>query len=179
MPEMQALLRMAEEAGFSHAAPLDSATIELKPEVRDMCAGGNCGQYAKRWSCPPGCGDLEECAQRIARYSAGILVQTVGEIEDSMDYEGMMEAESAHKAHFDALYARLRGQYPDMLALGAGCCTQCAACSYPDSPCRFTERMVSSMEAYGMLVLEVCKRNGLTYYYGPGTIAYTGCFLLP
>ena len=34
------------------------------------------------------------------------------------------------------------------------------------------------MEAYGMLVLEVCKDNHLGYYYGPNTIAYTGCFLV-
>lgn len=32
------------------------------------------------------------------------------------------------------------------------------------------------MEAYGML--EVCKANGLGYYYGPDKIAYTSCFLL-
>lgn len=178
MPDMQELLRMAEAAGFSHAAPLDVATIELKPEVREMCAGGNCAQYAKRWSCPPGCGTLEECAARISGYHSGILVQSVGDIEDSMDFEGMMEVENAHRQRFAALQARLREEYPSLLALGAGCCTQCAECSYPDAPCRFPEKMVSSMEAYGMLVLEVCKRNGLNYYYGPNAIAYTSCFLL-
>ena len=54
------LSKIAEEAGFSAWAPLDGATIELKPEVRDMCAAYSCGQYGKRWSCPPGCGPLEE-----------------------------------------------------------------------------------------------------------------------
>ena len=34
------------------------------------------------------------------------------------------------------------------------------------------------MEAYGMLVLEICKKNGLTYYYGADKMAYTSCFLL-
>jgi hypothetical protein len=29
-----------------------------------------------------------------------------------------------------------------------------------------------------MVVLEVCKANGLTYYYGPDKMAYTSCFLL-
>ena len=179
VPDMKMLLRMAEEAGFTHAAPLDPATIELKEEVRAMCADNSCGQYEKRWSCPPGCGTLEACGERIAGYRAGILVQTVGELEDSMDVEAMMEAEAAHKASFQKLYADLRGIFSDMLALGAGCCTQCGACSYPDAPCRFPEKMVSSMEAYGMLVLDVCRRNDLKYYYGPGTIAYTSCFLLP
>ena len=178
MTDMETILRMAEEAGFTHAAPLDPATIELKDEVRAMCASGSCGQYGKRWSCPPGCGTLSECAAKIAGYHTGILVQSVGELEDSMDVEAMMETESDHKAHFQDLYADLRKRYPHMLALGAGCCTQCAVCSYPDAPCRFPDRMVSSMEAYGMLVLEVCQKNGLAYYYGPNTIAYTSCFLL-
>ena len=179
MPDIQTLLRMAEAAGFTHAAPLDPATIELKREVRDMCADNSCGQYGRRWSCPPGCGDLEMCAARVAAYSHGLLVQTVGQLEDSMDVEAMMDAEAEHKAHFLSLYADLRRVHPDMLALGAGSCTQCGTCSYPDAPCRFPDKMVSSMEAYGMLVLEVCQRNGLKYYYGPNTIAYTSCFLLP
>lgn len=178
MPELKELLQMAEEAGFTRAAPLDPAAIELKEEVRAMCADNSCGQYGRRWSCPPGCGDLSECASRVAGYRRGLLVQTVGELEDSMDVEAMMDTEAAHKAHFQALYSALRREYPDMLALGAGCCTQCAACSYPDAPCRFPDKMVSSMEAYGMLVLEVCQKSNLAYYYGPNTIAYTSCFLL-
>ena len=178
MADIKRALSLAEDAGFTHAAPLDPASIELKDEVRAMCASGSCGQYGKRWSCPPGCGSLSECAARVAGYHTGILVQSVGELEDSMDVETMMETEAEHKKRFRALYAVLRREYPDMLALGAGCCTQCDPCTYPDGPCRFPERMVSSMEAYGMLVLEVCQKNGLAYYYGPNTIAYTSCFLL-
>lgn len=41
------LKNLALESGFTHAAPLDTATIELKQDVRDMCAQG-CQQYAKR-----------------------------------------------------------------------------------------------------------------------------------
>ena len=178
MRDMEVLLRLAGEMGFTHAAPLDPATIELRDEVRAMCAGNSCGQYEKRWSCPPGCGTLEECAGRIAGYRAGLLVQTVGELEDSMDVETMMDTEANHKKQFQALYAALRKTHPDVLALGAGCCTQCATCTFPDAPCRLPDRMVSSMEAYGMLVSEVCMRNDLKYYYGPNTICYTSCFLL-
>ena len=29
-----------------------------------------------------------------------------------------------------------------------------------------------------MIVSDVCKNNGLKYYYGPGTLTYTGCVLL-
>ena len=37
---------------------------------------------------------------------------------------------------------------------------------------------MASMEAYGLLVLEVCKANGLQYYYGSDKMAYNSCFLL-
>ncbi|MBQ3194660.1 MAG: DUF2284 domain-containing protein [Oscillospiraceae bacterium] len=172
------LARLAEEAGFSAWSALDVSTIELKSEVRDMCAVNSCGQYGKRWSCPPGCGTLEECGERIRACTHGILVQTYGEIEDGFDFEAMMEIEADHKEHFTEMYAALREAGADVLAIGAGCCTACAKCTYPDEACRFPEKMVSSMEAYGMLVLEVCKANGLQYYYGPDKMAYTSCFLV-
>lgn len=174
----EALSSLAEKAGFSFWAPLDIHTISLKPEVRDMCAANTCGMYGKSWSCPPGCGTLTECAQIIGQYSHGILVQTCGEIEDGFDYESMMEIEKQHKDHCRHMHDQLRKQNISTLALGAGCCNICAECTYPDAPCRFPERMVSSIEAYGMLVLEVCRANGLPYYYGSDKMAYTSCFLL-
>lgn len=169
---------LAMELGFSHTAPLDCATIELKPEVRQMCASNTCGQYGKRWSCPPGCGTLEDCQAQLAGKTAGILVQSVGDIEDGFDFEAMMDIEQAHKQRFLAMYDRLREQGYSALAIGSGCCTLCQDCTYPEKPCRFPQRRVASMEAFGMLVVDVCKANGLGYYYGPDKMAYTSCFLL-
>lgn len=178
MIDYDALIAMAKEAGFTHAAPLDAATIELKPEVRQMCARNSCGMYGKRWSCPPGCGELEELRQRVARYSRGLLVQTVGQLEDDFDVDTMMETEKAQKANMQAMQKKLLERYPNALAIGAGCCTHCKTCTYPDAPCRFPDKQIASMEAYGMLVMEVCQRNQMKYYYGPCTLAYTGCFLI-
>ena len=172
------LARLAEAAGFTAWKPLDGATLEVKREVRDMCATNTCGMYEKRWSCPPGCGSLEDCAGRLGQYPGGILVQTCGDIEDGFDFEAMMEIEEDHKAHFQQMYAELRKAGVDVFALGAGACTQCRECTYPDQPCRFPDQMVSSMEAYGLVVLEVCKANGLQYYYGADKMAYTSCFLI-
>ena len=139
MLNMEALANLAAEAGFTHSAPLDVSTLELRDEVRAMCSANTCRAYGKNWSCPPACGELEDLRQRFARYSRGILVQTVGEVEDSMDFEGMMEAEAAHKEHFMTLYDRLLETWPGLLALGAGTCTRCRECTYPDAPCRFPD----------------------------------------
>lgn len=178
MLDLEALEKLAETVGFTHIGPLDRSTIELRTEVREMCRTGNCGAYGKKWSCPPACGSLEECQKRLEQYDRGILVQTVGELEDSLDYEAMMETEAEHKKHFADMEKLLRQQYPDMLAIGAGACTKCRECTYPDAPCRFPKEAFASMEAYGMLVLQVCKSNDMKYYYGPNTIAYTSMFLL-
>lgn len=176
--DTEKVIALAKESGFTYVGELDCRTIHLLPEVRKMCADNTCGMYGRCWSCPPGCGTLEECKNKVRRYKKGILVQTVGVLEDSMDFEAMMDTEKAHKEHFMEARNRLQELYPDMLALGSGACTVCKECAYPDQPCRFPERAISSMESYGMLVNQVCTDNHMKYYYGPGTIAYTSCFLL-
>ena len=172
------ITELAKAQGFSQAALLDCRTIELKPEVRQMCEANTCHMYGKCWSCPPGCGSLETCREKIAGYRYGVLVQTTGQLEDDLDGETMMETEALHKEHFYGFERILRKQYPDMLAIGAGCCTKCQKCTYPEEPCRFPKEAFSSMEAYGMVVTQICQANGLAYYYGPCTITYTSCYLL-
>lgn len=171
--------QIAKDAGFELMGFADAATIELKQEVRDMCAMNTCGMYGKSWACPPACGDLEECRANVAKYSWGIILQTSGQLEDSLDFESIMEIEAEHKKHFLALLDPMREAFPGMLAMGAGTCTLCAKCTYPEGkPCRFPEKRISSVEAYGMVVNEFAVANGLKYNYGPNTMTYTSCCLL-
>ncbi len=176
--DIKQLEKIGVELGFTRVAPVDADTIQLLKDVRKMCEVNSCTAYGTRWTCPPGCGTLEECEERIRKYHHGVLVQTTGELEDEFDGEGMMETEERHKEHFLRMHDALVKIYPDMLSLGAGTCTICRKCTYPDAPCRFPDKRFSSMEAYGMLVTQVCQDNGVDYYYGPGTITYTSCFLV-
>ena len=100
MVDIRELEEMGRNAGFTRVGLLKSSTIELRPEVREMCEKNTCHMYNKRWSCPPGCGDLNECQKKIDRYQEGIIVQTVGQLEDPMDGETMMETEAIHKKAF-------------------------------------------------------------------------------
>ena len=63
--DIKKIEQMGMEQGFSHVVLLDCDTIELKPEVRQMCAADTCHKYDKCWSCPPGCGSLEECEAKV------------------------------------------------------------------------------------------------------------------
>ena len=107
--------KMALEIGFSYAAHLNCDTIELRQEVRDMCGANTCGMYGKNLACPPACGTLEECRRALEGHREGIIVQTVGDIEDSLDFEGMQKAEALHKKHFYEMAEKLRKICPQVL----------------------------------------------------------------
>ena len=175
---MEQLLPLAAQAGFTQAAPLEAHTLTARTEVRDMCAADRCHAYGRSWSCPPACGTPEQCQARMNRYNRGILLQTTGQLEDDFDAEGIWETERRHKASFAVLVRQIRQLYPGCLPLTAGCCTLCRTCTYPAKPCRFPNKRFSSMEAYGLLVSDVCLKAGLKYYYGPQTITYTSCILI-
>jgi len=178
MPDFDRLSEMAAECGFTHSGPMDVSKLEFLQEVRDMCAADKCNRYDKSWACPPACGSLEEMRERVKGYTAGFLVQTVGELEDSYDWEGIQDAAKRQGESYGKMWDRLEDENISVFAMGTGGCSKCEACSYPDAPCRFPERMAASMEACGLFVSKVCTDNNLAYNYGPDKIAFTACFLL-
>ena len=172
------LIPLAKSCGFTEASPLDVSTLEFLPQVRDMCASGKCEKFSRSWSCPPAAPPLEEMREKVKKYARGVIVQTVGQIEDSYDFEAMMEAAKSQIENFGRLWDALEPMYSGLYPMSTGGCSKCKPCTYPDSPCRFPKRMAYSMEACGLFVSKVCTDNGARYNYGPNTIAYTGCFLL-
>ncbi len=178
MEMMEKWIQKALEAGFDAAGALDCSGIVLRPEVRAACESNKCGRYGKSWSCPPACGSLDECAARIRRYRKGLIVQTIGRLEDEFDGEGMMAAAQRHAESFRRFSAELRMDFPDMLPIGTESCSDCESCSYPEAPCHNPFGAISPMEAYGMMVSDVCRANGMQYYHGKASVTFTGCFLL-
>ena len=174
---MEKLFALCREIGFDHFGPLCPGDLRFLPEVREMCAADRCRSYGRSWTCPPHCGTLEEAAAQAKRFTQGLLVQTTGTMEDDFDLDCMMDTEQRHKEHFSLLADRVQALYPGCLPMGCGTCTLCDTCTCPDSPCRFPDRAIPSMEAYGLLVSQVCEKAGLAYYYGPRTITYTSCIL--
>ena len=166
---------IAKECGFDVAEDLDPTKLQFMPEVRDMCAA--CPRYDKSWACPPACGSLEEWTAKAARFTKGVLLQCIGELEDSFDIEGLQALGERNTAALTALVDRTHEANLDCLPMGTGGCTRCKKCTYPDEPCRFPDKKLSSMEACGLLVNQVCTDNGVPYNYGPGKMAYSSCLL--
>ena len=174
---MTRLMTLAEENGFSHCAYANMAAFVPLADVRKMCEANRCGKFGTNWACPPGCGTLEQAIAAIARCDGGIIVQTKGLLADEFDYEGMQEIARRHKKSFESFARQARMLVPDCLPLTAGTCTICAKCTCPDKPCRFPSKRLSSMEAYGLWVSDICLKSGLKYNYGEKTMTYTSCVL--
>lgn len=177
MADLEKIISDAIKAGFTEAAPLNVSTLELREDVRENCAQNKCGVYNKCWTCPPGCGELDELKEKISKYKQGIIVQTFGDLEDEFDMETTAEIMKNHNESVSRFAEQLAGEY-DILPLGAGACRRCETCAYPDAPCRFPKYQISSMEAYGLLVSDVCKKNNVVYYHGRNTQTFVGCFLV-
>ena len=173
---MTELQEKARELGFDTVAPLDPSTLEARQDVRDMCRADKCMIFGRNWGCPPHCGTVEECQAKMRSYSRGILLQTVGHMQKTIDSKCYRETERRHIQGFYALAEFVKEKYPDALCLGAGGCRVCKKCAHPE-PCRFPEKAISSMEGYGLFVTQVCRDTGVPYYHGEKTITYTACVL--
>ena len=173
---MQTWIIKALELGFTHAAPVDILSLKPRQDIRDMCAADKCRAYGKNWTCPPHCGSLAQCAEKIGQYQQGILLQTVGTTQKTIDTKTYRRIEQQHLQQFYQFCRLLRVHHPNALCLGSGGCRICAACAYPE-PCRFPAEACASMEAYGLFVTQVCRDNGLSYHYGEHTVTYTACIL--
>jgi predicted metal-binding protein len=174
--DREALKTIALDTGFSHVGILDATGLQPREDVRGMCAVNKCGAYGANWSCPPACGTLKECAARLRSFTRGLVLQTTGRLEDSFDYEGIERLQQEHAEYITAFAQKIRPLMPGALLLGAGACRRCPVCAYP-APCRFPDEKQSSMEAYCLVVSDVCRESGLPYYYGPGTLTFVGCVL--
>ena len=180
MDTLKQLEELALECGFTHTAKVDTGTIKVRSEIRDACAQDKCHSYGKNWACPPACGSLEECENRIRQYSAGLILQTTGKMEDSFDTEAISRISEEHDIHIKNFQEKLNNSVSlerQWKLLGTGPCKNCPECSYPQSPCRFPEKMIVSLEATGIFVTEFCKVNNIPYYYGPNTLTYVACVL--
>jgi predicted metal-binding protein len=175
------LLDLARKNGADRAAIVKTADIPFAPELRGSCDQNTCGRFNSCWVGPPAIGTVDALIQQTQEFPAALVIQTIGQLEDSYDFEGMMAAKDAHNKVFRALrpvvHACFSGQ--KTLDLSCGCCDLCPACTYPADPCAQPEEAVSAVEAYGINVNPMLTACGLKYNNGQNTVSYVSLFFLP
>ncbi len=168
------VIELAQNSGAMKAAEIDPAQIGFYRELRDMCAMNSCGNYGKNWGCPPGCGEMDDLTGLIRSFKNGVVYQLISPLEDSFDFEGMMAAGKQFAKITLAIKESMARSGSGFMVLGAGGCSLCEHCAYPDAPCRFPEKKNVSVEACGIHVSELCGKVGLPYINGANTVTNTG-----
>ena len=173
------LSSLALSKGAFRASVIPVESIETDASFRDMCAANVCGNYGRNWMCPPDAGDIHDLMAALRTYSYALVYQTVSELEDSYDFEGMMDAGAAH----NRLMVELRRgidtlALPRVLHLGAGGCRMCEVCAKrTGEACRHPDLAVASLETYGVNVSKLAPAAGMKYINGKDTVTYFGAVL--
>jgi predicted metal-binding protein len=175
----EGLCAEAIRLGAYKASVIGAADVALDRRFRDMCAVNSCGMYGRCYMCPPDVGDIDTLMAQIGEYEYALVYQTVSELEDSYDFEGMVEA----KKRAYPIAQSLRDLFSDMklervLHLCAGGCGVCERCAkQTGEPCRFPNLAMPSLEAYGVNVSELARSAGMKYINGQNTVTYFGAVL--
>lgn len=167
-----------KDKGAAHTSITDVANITFSSEFRDACKQNMCGKYNRNWMCPPAVGEINYMMDEAKQYDKAVVFQTIFDLEDSYDFEGMTEAKKTHDSLILETIKYLKQLDSSALIMGAGSCTVCAECAMlSGESCKFPGLAFSSLEAYGIAVSELAKACRLNYINGVNTVTYFGLVL--
>lgn len=180
MNDLGLLRQFILDAGAFRAGTMDVDEIPFEPAFRKMCESNACGMYGRSWMCPPDIGPVEDLIAQAKQFRWALVFQTVSDLEDSYDFEGMMAAGGRMNRLMDAIRQKLdESDIRRRLLLGAGGCRICRRCAKASGqPCRYPEQALSSLEAYGINVSVLAPMAGMKYVNGPDTVTFFGAVLL-
>ena len=161
------LIKLAEKAGF-HAAVLPAKEIPVDGSFRKFCEDNLCGKYNANYSCPPGCGTVEEVHERLFSADKALVLQTIHEIGSYENKEVILKSKKNLNMAILHLTEDLRKAGMDCFCLGYGGCPLCDPCKQvAGEPCTFPEKRISCMSAYCIDVGKLANRCGLEFAWVP------------
>ena len=172
------LISIALDVGAQKAVVISGESIVLSALFRDICAANSCGMYGRCWMCPPDIGDIELLMDEVRSYAHGLLYQTIHEIEDSFDIEGMGVAAANHARVSQRVNDALRPLLGRHRHLSCGGCRLCPRCAKMEGqPCRLPDKALPPMEGYGIDVYQTTRPTELKYINGQNTVTFFGIVL--
>ena len=173
------LSELAVAMGAFRASVIDGRDIVTDRAFRAMCESNACGMYGRCYVCPPDCGDIDKLMEQIPKFDHALVYQTVTVLEDSYDFEGMIEARKRTYPISQDLRRLFREKgITKVLHLGAGGCGVCEVCAKrTDEPCRHPDLAMHSLESYGVNVSSLAKSADMKYINGQDTVTYFGAVL--
>lgn len=136
--------------------------IPFDEKSRDYCKANLCSMFGKTWSCPPSVASVDECKRQINGFENAFVFSHKRRIDFS-DNEAVSTLRDETMNILHTITDRLKKNGIKHLALGCSACNICKDCSYPDSPCRFPDKMTHPVESYAIDVKKICDMTGITY----------------
>lgn len=172
---MTDFVKLCLEMGVDKAEEIPMDKLVFQTELRALCEQNACGKFGSNYKCPPHVGEINALVAEIKRFSKAVIWQTISALEDSFDFEGMMEAQRKHNAITrriaEKVYAELGRE--NVLALAAGSCELCSECAAPlGNECRRPAEALAPLEAYGINVSKIAEVSELKYINGANTVTY-------
>lgn len=180
MVNREQLVQTVLDCGAAKAEVITQEQIVTSKAFWDICAGNGCGSFGKYWTCPPAIGEPDALINELHTYAHAVLYQTIGEIEDSFDFEGMGEVGKNHKVTSRKIHEAIKAVMGNtrFLHLSNGGCDLCVRCAKEDNkPCRFPEKILKPMEGYCIDVYRTTKTTQMKYINGSDTVTYFGIIL--
>ena len=147
---------------YAYFSPLDLVFTE---RVRHVCET-ECPMYGKTWACPPAVGTVEECRARCLSYPEGLMISTVTEVGDVENLEETLSTRKEHEEITHQVAKLVAEQGLETYVLSTEACALCEKCAYPDAPCRHPDKMYPCVESHGILVTDLCEKQGMEFFNG-------------
>ena len=169
------IVKLCLDFGAAKAEEIPISKLVLMPELREFCRQNACGEYGRNYTCPPHIGEIDDLIKKIKGFEKAVMWQNIYPLEDSFDFDGMMDAKRNHDTMTykiaDEVYQVLGMQ--NALVLGAGGCTLCEECAAKtNAPCPSPDKALSSLEAFGINVSKIEEISSMKYINGENTVTY-------
>ena len=169
------IVKLCLDRGAAKAGEIPIDKLVFRPELRELCERNACGRFNRNYTCPPYCGEVNDLIKKLKAFAHCVIWQSVYPLEDSFDFEGMLEAQRRHNAMTlliaREVYAELGRE--NALVLAAGGCTLCEICAMnTNGPCPYPDDALSSLEAYGIFVAKISDVSDMKYINGKDTVTY-------
>ena len=171
------------ELGATKAERIPVDLLVFQPSLRDFCRQNACGRYGKNYTCPPHIGEPDVLIARVKAYRTAVLFQNIYVLEDSFDFEGMMDGQRNHNEMTRIAACRVyerEGRDGALVLAAGGCslCERCGALDGTDCPAGLKDEALSSLEAYCINVSKIEEVTGMKYINGENTVTFfSGIFL--
>ena len=172
------LMKLAEKADF-RAAVISAKDIPVDGSFRKFCEDNLCGKYNANYSCPPGCGTVEEVHERLFSADKALVLQSIHEIGSYENKEAILKSKKDLNVAVLQMTDMLRKDGINCFCLGYGGCPLCDPCKQvAGEPCVFPEKRISCMSAYCIDVGKLAQKCKMEFAWVPEKLFLFGMIVI-